>query len=396
MFKTEKLYNYGLMAVAFLLPFMPKALNIFIGLLLLLFIIGGNFKEKFRQLLNNPAGFISVIIYLLYVFSLCWSENFRYGWLDVQIKLSLLIFPFLFAGISVRNSVLYSFVTGCLAALLICSTRAVYLYPTQGIEGFYYQKFSYFIHPGYFAMYVNLAVCILFHELIFKSDLNNSKKLLIFSAAIFLIAGILLLSSKAGIFLLILTLIASIIFLIVRNKSRRLAVTLAVILTGSLLFSVASPEVFKRWSEMSNTLSGTVKLDQGHTTGQRLKAWESSLSVIKENAFTGVGIGDVKDALLSKYRELDYQELIDKNLNSHNQFFQTTIAIGISGFVLLFWMILSLFTRSLKSSDFLGIAFVTIFLFNILIESVLEVQAGVIFFAFFNGFFGQYKSEEKP
>ena len=77
------------------------------------------------------------------------------------------------------------------------------------------------------------------------------------------------------------------------------------------------------------------------------------------------------------------KELYSKKLNSHNQFLQTTIAIGLPGLIVLLLILgipLFLFYRQ---SDFSAVIFVLLIVFNFLFESMLETQAGVIFFSFF-------------
>ena len=49
----------------------------------------------------------------------------------------------------------------------------------------------------------------------------------------------------------------------------------------------------------------------------------------------GVGTGDVKDHLLEKYREKQMFNALGLELNAHNQYLQTTLALGIMGLVIL-------------------------------------------------------------
>jgi O-antigen ligase len=74
-------------------------------------------------------------------------------------------------------------------------------------------------------------------------------------------------------------------------------------------------------------------------------------------------------------------------LNAHNQYLQTYIALGIPGILLL--MILLAFPGwiAFRRIHFVYFCFLAVFAFNILVESMLEVQAGVIYYAFFNALF---------
>jgi O-antigen ligase len=77
-------------------------------------------------------------------------------------------------------------------------------------------------------------------------------------------------------------------------------------------------------------------------------------------------------------------------LNAHNQFLQTYIALGILGALLLIFMLVLPGWLAIRRIHFIYFSFLAVFTFNTLVESMLEVQAGVIYYAFFNAllFFG--------
>jgi O-antigen ligase len=118
------------------------------------------------------------------------------------------------------------------------------------------------------------------------------------------------------------------------------------------------------------------------TTG-RISIWKNSLQIIAKNSVLGVGTGDAKDEILKHYKLKNEKELYSKKLNSHNQFLQTTIAIGLLGLIVLLLILGIPLFLFYKQSDFLAVIFVLLIVFNFLFESMLETQAGVIFFSFF-------------
>ena len=85
----------------------------------------------------------------------------------------------------------------------------------------------------------------------------------------------------------------------------------------------------------------------------------------------------------------------DEKLNTHNQYLQTTIALGMVGFIILVLSLLAPLVQAIKKRNQLYVLFLLLFIINILVESMLETQAGVIFFAFFNSLiFTQYSKEK--
>ena len=69
-------------------------------------------------------------------------------------------------------------------------------------------------------------------------------------------------------------------------------------------------------------------------------------------------------------------------LNAHNQFIQTTAALGVPGLILLTGVLVSALIFAFRNRDLLLIAFLVVIGLNAMVESILEVSAGVIFFSF--------------
>ena len=66
---------------------------------------------------------------------------------------------------------------------------------------------------------------------------------------------------------------------------------------------------------------------------------------------------------------------------------ETFVTLGVFGFSLMAALLLIPLFRALRKGEYLYVSFLLIFAINILFESMLESQAGVIFYAFFNVLF---------
>ena len=83
---------------------------------------------------------------------------------------------------------------------------------------------------------------------------------------------------------------------------------------------------------------------------------------------------------------------LEHKLNAHSQFLQTGIALGIPGLSALVAMLLV--PLSLRRNRFiLFISLTVIMTLNFLVESMLEVQAGVIFYAYFSSLLLIFKTD---
>ena len=147
------------------------------------------------------------------------------------------------------------------------------------------------------------------------------------------------------------------------------------------VFSVTA----KRLSAAQGTInSEKIENNTSESTAERLLIWKSSLSIIKHNFLFGVGTGDVKDRLMAEYKKRYISNAYLHRLNAHNQYFQTFIAIGFFGFIILIVSLVFPAFVSIKNRNILYLLFLFLISFNFLFESMLERQAGVVFYAFFN------------
>lgn len=84
------------------------------------------------------------------------------------------------------------------------------------------------------------------------------------------------------------------------------------------------------------------------------------------------------------------------SLNAHNQFLQTFIGTGVIGFIVLVIMTFYAFILSLLRKYYLTALFSLMIILNFMVESMLQVHAGFIFFVFFFCLLTQYDLSRKP
>jgi O-antigen ligase len=129
----------------------------------------------------------------------------------------------------------------------------------------------------------------------------------------------------------------------------------------------------QRLSENSDTVS------QATSTQMRLVTWQASMQVLMENPF-GTGTGDTQQALNTIYLQKSELHPAEKNLNAHNQFLQYGAELGWPALVAIFLCLYALWKSDMAEKTVQ--LFVLICGLNFLFESMLEVQAGIVFFCF--------------
>ena len=117
----------------------------------------------------------------------------------------------------------------------------------------------------------------------------------------------------------------------------------------------------------------------------RLYSWNTALTLIKQNPM-GVGTGDINDAMVSSFEEQGLDELAAKSLNPHNEYLQIAVALGILPALLFLFSLVYPFGKIVRNRDWIYGVFLLSVIIQFAVESMLEKQSGVIFFAFFNAF----------
>ena len=120
----------------------------------------------------------------------------------------------------------------------------------------------------------------------------------------------------------------------------------------------------------------------GHTLAQRLEYQKTALWVVKSNWLTGVGTGDVQQAMQKGYVERKTQLEPRLRLGAHNQFLSLVMAFGIAGILSVIIVTAVLIWKALAQKDVLLLGFTVLAIGSFLSEDTLETQAGATFFAF--------------
>lgn len=374
------------MLIVFLLPIYQNILSPVIGIWILTSLLRMINKPKFNL---NLALISLIFFYVILVFGLLWTDNLKAGAFDLEVKMSIFIFPFLFLFINYSKRhvkfIFYSFILGILisAILLIFKSTQNYLI-THLIDSYFYINLSNQIHPSYLSYYVLTALLIILIDMKYKVFSLFSSDVLSICISLFLIIFNLMLLSKIGVAC---SLVIIFIFLIdwMVKKKKYIPTTIIISIIFSILYISyqKSSYVNTRTNELVNTLTQNKKNNPNSSTGIRLKIWKEGLNLIKDKPIFGYGTGDVKDVLMQQYKVKQIDRAYNLNLNAHNQFIQISIAVGLVGLLIFlsafYWGI----KLSIAQNNYFLLAFIILSIIFMLPESMLENQAGTIAFSLF-------------
>ena len=442
---SDKLYYYSLLFIAITIPFQWKYLPFTIGIIVLgiIWLFNGRISTKIKIFFNNSYAIFLSSLYIIYLISLVYSENKEYAYIDLLLKLPLLLLPLFLSTSEVLKKtqiliIIKAFAISTFFAALITFGIGYFNYIKTGMtKYFFYHDLEIFMHSAYYALYALFAITT-FIFLYIKTE--NKKSKLAYSSMAFLLSGFLfLLSSRMqiGIFIILLT-----SFIIARaiQKKRIFTGIIALFLSYACIFLLITkmPKINER---LQQTKQHIKNINYSQTNSDpRVQIWKAALNVLKQNYAFGAGVGDAKDVLINEYRTLSegrsenqkkvaqkikeiknneawfshikqkskennisiedqlfedaiyvlndsksrYKLYIKNGYNYHGQFLQTLSSVGLLGvFILIFSLLIPAYNLGLKNKNYLLLVFAIIVSGSLITESMLERQAGVIFFAFF-------------
>jgi O-antigen ligase len=377
---------------------------VFTLLLLLVWFVEGDLKRKFNFLKVHPFLFLLPGFYLLFMLGLLYSSNLSFGIQKAETRLSLLILPIVLPTLKHADWRLNGlwffswFIRIATFSSFVCITQGLYHYFEElnaikaganilkpvGYNYFFSSHLTDFImHPGYYAVYVVMAIFALLNLMLYKP--KNFLKWYNGLALIVLLTLLFLSYAKAA---LIVFVMLSIIFgiQIAYHKSKWVYLFYGgfTALFTLLVFYFFVPNTQERIQAIRDVVN-TEKLDPTSTesTQARAHTWRGAFAALKKSPWFGFGTGDANDELFMSYRELNYTGVLSREYNAHNEYLQTALALGIVGGVFLMLPFVFSLRYAIKQRNFYLGSWALLTMVVLLFESYLNMQSGSLFVALF-------------
>ena len=348
-FNLDKVYQFLLIFLAFLMPLTVFGANVIIVLICMLWLFSGNYKSKFNLIINSKLMLASILFFCLHVIGLIWTEDLNWG-LHIIHKMwyFLLLLPILFT--LVRREYIRLYVFSFLLAIAITEVTS-YLVWFQILPEF---RFATVVNPTPFMSHISynpiLAIAIYFilHKILFNKNLDVNKFMWLSFFSVTMSINMFITGGRAGqvMFFAMLTILIFQFF----SRQRLKALILVLTLIPSIFFvAYQSSPLFHDRVNMAIQQANTFEeergmLDEGSSVGVRLNFAINSWEMIKENPWIGVGTGDFP----SQYKIIN--EINSPNLpngtNPHNMYILVLAQLGLLGLI----SMLSIFYYQLKLS----------------------------------------------
>lgn len=387
-FSIEKVYQYLLISLAFLMPITVAGANTVIVIICLIWLFSGNYKEKFSQIISSKLMISSLIFFFIHLFGLIWTENLLWG-LEITHKMwyFLLLFPVLFTIVN-KNYVKH-YIIAFLAAITLTEIIS-YLVWFQVIE---YFKNAYQADPTPFMSHISynpilaFSIYLVGHELLFNKNLSQFVFVWFGTLLLFMSFNMFITQGRAGqiAFFLMITILSFQFF----QKRRLKALMFISIFIPTLFISAYSVSpIFKE--RVDKTIQVFTNMDQysSSSVGHRVIFAQNSWELIKKNPIIGVGTGDFP----GEYKKINQKNSPDfpNVTNPHNMYTLVMSQLGVIGLI----SMLSIFYYQIKLSTCqknklyrdLGVALPILFLVIMWSDSYILGHYTSLMFVFFSSF----------
>lgn len=388
----KQIYFAGLLLIAIGLTLSPAFMSIGQVIIVLNWLFDSDLKDRYSSTWKNKSLLAFLLIFIIHIFGLMYTENFQYAIKDLKIKLPLLLIPIVIAGSSALDKRELNFIyIALLSSVFISSIISLYLYIT--IDNSTTDNLR-SISPIISHIRLSLIACVSFFISIYFALEYRSKKISISIAmllyALWMLYFISILGARAGYLSILVASIVVIFYKCIQYKKYSY-IFLSVgffILTIWFAYQFSKP-VQKRVDEVFSEVQSHNKgaNPSGKSISQRFVYWNIAQEIFKENKFIGTGTGDIDDAFKNYYES--HETNLEKSYQhrAHNQYITMLCTFGLFGFVIFVIAILYPYLKNKLYFDMLATSFLIIFLISMLTEDTLETQAGATFVAFFYALF---------
>lgn len=389
------LYGGALGVFAFVMLVFPKPIAICFALLAVVILTGlVQRKMVFR---TNAYGLLLMAFYLMYILYIVFTRSPEWAGRYAENKLSFFLLPLLLFCRPKEGFSLYlpsvGFIAGALVLFITGIIHSTNCYSiSQQISCLFASKFSEIHHPTYTSMYYTTAIGLLITGR--RHRWKGFNRLSCSLGIMMMLIGVFLSLSLAGLLFIILAAAVYILYLIYKRFGRVTALVCLVIspfvMYAFIRFTpniegeyesakyyaqqyASDPDEFVKTHVYPNTSGSEIRLIMWTTS------WQSFMQYPM-----GVGTGNVDGVLAYRLHKLGQHELakVITDYNPHNQYLQTGLEIGVFGLLILVLLVVAGSVVAAVRKQWLLVLVLSGMAFNMLFESILQRQSGIVYFAF--------------
>ncbi|HTF81606.1 MAG TPA: O-antigen ligase family protein [Cytophagales bacterium] len=376
--------------------FRNTTISFMVILLLANWLIDRQIILKVKTGLTHKFFLVSFLYWFLHVIGYFYSSNTKEAGFIIEKKLSLILFPLIFATINLNETSKLNIYKWFVFLLLFfsstCMLYGMYHYKMTGDIKMLSLEYSLYIdiHRVVMSMYLTLGAYFAF-------ELHKQGRIKLAVLILYLAisgAHILLMASR----LYMVVYLIFVCFLLYRyiSSKKLLYGVMAFGLTLSFALGFVMYQTNKVFKSQIETLFMGKKTSAANTNGvsERKYQWDAAMALIIKHPIAGVGQGDVVDSLQQEYKDMYWDIGYTHRYHAHNQYLQTFIGLGLLGFISLVFMIFYPFVFYKQTGVEAKICSI-LFGISLLTDNHTELQQSIVFMFLWLGMFINLKSSKR-
>jgi O-antigen ligase len=394
----DQIYQYLLIALAFVFPLTVAGGNLIISIIVLTWLLSGNYKAKFNQIISNKLAVLSILFFSLHVLGLLWTDDLKWG-LTIVKKMSDFLFLLPILLTITKKEYISHYISAFILAMTLTELLSYLVWfevigslhkatagnPTPTMSHISYNPF------------LTFGIYLIAHEILFNKHLAKLSKYIYVFFIVTMSINMFITGGRAG-QVMYFVMLGILIFQYYGRERKVRAAIISLIIIPSIFFGAYnSSDIFQhRMDEAVKNISiYNTDGNKNTSVGQRITYTINSLEIIKNNLFFGVGTGDFP----SEYNKIHVKNTpgVNTTVNPHNMYILVAVQLGLFGLLgmlLIFYQQIKFsLSAKIKINRDLGIVLPLLFLVIMFSDSYLLGHYTTILFVFFSSFL--YKDFEK-
>jgi len=394
-YNFTKYINNVAVLYAFIIPISRAGIVFFTALMILLWVLEGDFKNKFINMKNNNLIVLIIALMALYFISLSWSDTFINGF-KYSIKFWYFI-PIFVIFTSVKKEYIKYMISAFLISMLISEIISY---------GIFFEWWNFknrppndptpFMNHLQYSMFLAFTALLLLNKAFIEKNIITKMGYILFFITVSI--NLFINGGRTGQVAFIVSLFV-VGFLNIKKKFK--AVLYMLVLATSILYTGynLSPNFKHRVDYAIKDMSEIIhKQNYCHSFGMRVGMWIVAIDIIKDNPIVGVGVSDAMTTMRSYINEFHSDKKCAKPLpNFHNDFVQLLVQLGFIGGILYLLIFYNIFRIKIKDNEYknLPIIFGSVYFISSMFENMIHQQFSMLLFALFVGIFVAQKRIEE-
>jgi O-antigen ligase len=316
--------------MVFVLIFPTALVNVALFLLLLAYVLGGGYREKWQRVRGNPVAMISLLLFGWLAAGTSYSSATLSTSLSVLNQYrELLLLPLaisVFGEDHWRRRAYYAFIASILVALAVSFAMRAGLIAPDSWTGNGWVPFKSYIAYGFF---LALAAYLMTHHLLRS---QSTGRRLLWGAAACLTAYNLMFMIPGRTGHVIFAVLA---LLLARQYWARLRKFWPALLAASIAAAAAVITLSPAIQSRSGDIEKAFKHPEQSSIGERLIMWQTALRVIADHPVVGAGTG----SFAAEYARKAYDHPNSLTGNPHNEYLLITAQLGLLGLAGFLWLL---------------------------------------------------------